>query len=155
MNTVIVLVNTVIVLDTGPLGLCSNPKQSGDNLACYQWLEGLVAQNRRIIVPEIADYEIRRELLRAGKVRGIRRLETLISTLEYLPITTVAMRKAAELWAEVRRSGMPTASNDALDGDVIVAAQALTLNTADIVVATTNVAHLVRFVPAQAWQDIL
>ena len=147
--------NTVIVLDTGPLGLVSNPKQSGDNLACYQWLEGLVAQNRRVIVPEVADYEVRRELLRAGKMRGIQRLETLVLTLEYLPISTGAMRKAAELWADVRRSGMPTASNDALDGDAILAAQALTIDTADVVVATTNVSHLVRFAPAKIWQDIL
>ena len=33
----------VIVLDTGPLGLVTNPKQSGENLACYQWLEKLIA----------------------------------------------------------------------------------------------------------------
>jgi hypothetical protein len=74
--------SAVLVLDTGPLGLVTNPKLSGESLACYEWLEGLVAQERRILVPEIADYEIRRELLRAGKTRGVRRLEIVTATLE-------------------------------------------------------------------------
>jgi predicted nucleic acid-binding protein len=147
--------SAVVVLDTGPLGLVSNPKQTGDNLACYQWLEALVSQGRRILVPEIADYEIRRELLRGGKLRGLRRLDTITTTLEYLPITTLAMRTAADLWAQARRAGQPTAGDDALDGDVIVAAQALSLGVPDIVVATTNVGHLTRFVPAKLWEDIV
>ena len=146
--------SAIIVLDTGPLGMASNPKQTGENLACYEWLESLVAQERRIIVPEIADYEVRRELLRGGKLRGLRRLDTITTTLKYLPITTSAIRLAADLWAQARRAGQPTASNDALDGDVIIAAQTLSLDVSGIVVATTNVGHLARFVPAKLWKDI-
>jgi predicted nucleic acid-binding protein len=146
--------STVVILDTGPLGLVTNPKQTGENLACYQWLEGLVAQERRIIIPEIADYEIRRELLRADKTKGLSRLETVISTLEYLPITTEAMRKAAELWAEARKEGKQTAGDAALDGDVILVAQVVTLGLSDVVIATTNVGHLSRFISAKAWRDI-
>ena len=145
---------SVIVLDTGPLGLVTNPKQSGENLACYQWMEDLIAAERRVIVPEIADYEIRRELLRAGKINGLRRLELIVSTLEYLPITTAAMRLAADIWSQTRKAGQPTASNEALDGDVILAAQALTLNESDVIVVTTNVGHLSRFVPAKTWREV-
>jgi hypothetical protein len=55
-----------------------------------------------VIVPEIADYEVRRELLRAKKERGLARLDALASRLKYLPITTAAMRQAAVFWAEAR-----------------------------------------------------
>jgi len=41
-----------------------------------------------------------------------------------------------------------------VDGDVILAAQATTLGVADVVVATTNVGHLSRFVAAEIWQQI-
>ncbi len=107
-----------------------------------------------VMVPEIADYEVRRELLRAGKIRGIERLDELIAQVNYLPITTNAMRRAAAYWADARQQGRPTAADPALDGDVILAAQAATLNWTDVVVATTNVRHLSRFVQAEIWSDI-
>ena len=61
------------------------------------------------------------------------------------------MLKAAELWAEARRSGMPTADPKELDCDVILAAQALGI---DGIVATENIGHLSRFVAAKHWYDI-
>jgi hypothetical protein len=71
-----------VLLDAGPLGLVTNPRHSPQNLACAQWLGALVAGGLRVIVPEIADYEIRRELLRAGKSRGIARLDAMANWLE-------------------------------------------------------------------------
>lgn len=61
------------------------------------------------------------------------------------------MLKAAELWAEVRKRGMPTADSKALDCDVILAAQALAV---DGLVATENVGHLSRLARAKSWRDI-
>lgn len=109
-----------------------------------------------LMVPEIADYEVRRELLRAGKAGGVARLDLLVPALGYEPITTDAMRLAAELWADARRGGRPTAPDLALDGDVILAAQAqvLAARHTDVVVATTNAKHLERFVDARLWSDI-
>jgi predicted nucleic acid-binding protein len=104
-----------------------------------------------VYVPEIADYEVRRELLRAGKTASIRRLDTLITDLDYLPLDTQTMRRAAELWAQARNLGTPTAPPEALDGDVILAAQA---ERAGGIVATENVRHLARFVTAKHWRDI-
>jgi predicted nucleic acid-binding protein len=106
-------------------------------------------------VPEIADYEIRRELLRANKTPGITRLDGLIQTVEYLPITTVAMRQAAQFWAQARQQGLATAGDNTIDADMILAAQATTLGVANFVIATTNVKHLSRFVPADLWQNIV
>ena len=60
----------VVLLDTGPLGLVTNPKRSPQSVACAQWLQAFVAHGIRVIVPEIADYEVRRELPRAKKEPG-------------------------------------------------------------------------------------
>ena len=83
-------------------------------------------------------------------------MNNLKTVLRYLPITTGVMLNAADLWAQVRNAGIATADIHALDGDVIVAAQALSLALApsEFVVATQNVKHLSRFVPANLWTNI-
>jgi predicted nucleic acid-binding protein len=148
-------VSRVVLLDAGPIGLLTNPKHSPENDACARWLQSLSNANVRILVPEITDYEVRRELLRAHKIRGLRRLDELIDLVEYLPLTTPAMRQAAELWAQARQQGQPTAGDNTIDVDMILVAQAMVLNVADAVIATTNVGHLSRFFPAATWPDIL
>jgi predicted nucleic acid-binding protein len=109
-----------------------------------------------VIIPEIADYEVRRELLRLRASAALRRLDLLGGRLEYVPLTTAAIRRAAELWAQMRQQGQPTADPQALDADVILAAQAQLAAGPDdlLTVATTNVGHLGRLVPAQLWQEI-
>ncbi len=144
----------VVVFDSGPLGIVTNPHTSSSPVAGRQWLAGLQAAGRRVVLPEIADYELRREYLRAGMANSLKLLDSLANVVEYLPLTTAAMRKAAELWAQARSVGRPTAPDHALDGDVILAAQALSLGTA-VLVATANPAHLARFVAADLWQNIV
>ena len=146
----------IVLLDAGPLGMITNPRATPENQRCRQWLEALLAGGMRVAIPEIADYEVRRELLRAGRLRGIAHLDRAKTTLEYVPITTAAMLQAADFWAQARQQGQPTAPDLALDGDVILAAQALLLAQQGdpVVIATTNVGHLSGFVPAQRWQDI-
>jgi predicted nucleic acid-binding protein len=146
-------VKDAVLLDAGPLGLVTNPKQSSKALDCTKWLQSLIAGNARVIIPEIADYEIRRELLRAEKTRGVSKLDRLVELLEYLPLTTGAMRQAAHFWAQARRQGQPTAGDKTIDADMILAEQAATLG-APSVIATTNVGHLSRFVAAELWQKI-
>ena len=148
--------STVVLLDTGPLGLVTNPRASDISRRCVRWLDSLTASNVRIVVPEIADYEVRRELLRAGKIRGIARLEALKTRTFYLPLTTEAMLQAAEFWAEARRRGRPTADPHALDGDVILAAQAAMIERGgdQPVIATTNLGHLSLFADARLWEDL-
>ena len=142
------------MLDAGPLGLVTNPKLSVESEACTQWLQTHITLGSRIIIPEIADYEVRRELVRANKKKGISRLDDLADLIEYLPITTTAMRQAAKLWAQARQQGQPTAGDKTIDGDMVLVAQAITMGDRDIVIATTNVGHLSRFITAELWQNV-
>ena len=148
--------NRLILLDSGPLGMVTNPKAQGIPLDCQRWLKSLLQRGERIANPEIADYEVRRELLRAGLLRSLRRLDSLKQTLDFIPIQSETMLLAAELWAEARNAGRPTADPKALDGDVILSAQARLLGNeeTDVIVATTNVAHLAQFTTAIDWQFI-
>src|SRR5262249_48042692 len=124
---------------------------------CRLWVTNLAAAGVRVLVPEIADYELRRELIRVNRQRGLAYLDRLATTGGYVPLTTAAMRRAAALWAPARQMGTPTAPDLALDGDVILAAQALVLAVQEadqVVIATTNPAHLQRYAPAEEWSQI-
>jgi predicted nucleic acid-binding protein len=146
----------LVFLDSGPLGLLANPRGRSRSDQCRRWVKDLVAAGVRVFVPEISDYEVRRKLIHIQASAGIRRLDQVKSTLDYAPITTDVMLKAADLWAAARSAGLPTAGPDALDGDCILAAQALlSVGPSDTVtVATDNLAHLSRFVAAQLWETI-
>jgi predicted nucleic acid-binding protein len=145
------------ILDTGPVGMISNPNGKPANTRCLRWAQSLVLAGHRVIIPEIADYEVRRELLRLGRAKGLARLDMLKGIFHYAPLTTDVMLQAAELWADARRRGKPTAAPEALDGDVILAAQALMAGGPGdtVIVATGNVGHLGRFVDARIWDQIL
>jgi hypothetical protein len=106
----------IILLDSTPVGLITNPKATPLAIECQQWLNSLLDRQYHVVLPEIINYEVRRELLRANKINSIRRLDTLKSELAYLPITTEVMLKAEEMWAQVRQQGKPTADNQALNG---------------------------------------
>ena len=147
-----------VVLDSEPLGLLTHPVRTARILACDQWVTDLLAAGVRVVVPEIIDYELRRELLRANKSASIALLDAFNQAVgdRYLPLTTECLRSAASLWSRVRQQGIPTTDPKALDIDVILAAQALSLNMPliEFVVATSNANHLSRFVIADTWQNI-
>ena len=144
----------IILLDTTLLGLLTHPNPSATAIACKEWFDLHSGQGTRFVVPEIADYELRRELLRANKKHGLANLDLLLRQIEYLPLTTAAMRQAAWFWAQARQQGQPTANDNTIDGDVILAAQSATLNNPNVIIATANLKHLSRFVPAELWENI-
>ena len=146
-----------LLLDTNILTRLCHPHKD-INFAVNEWLEQLLGLSPfTVIIPEIADYEVRRGLmhvaLKSGQptTRSLLRLDLLTEKLEYLPLNTATMRRAAGLWAESRLAGQPTADDAALDGDVLLAAQALEVSG---VVVTENIRHLSRFVESCRWQDI-
>jgi len=152
----------LIVLDSSPLSLVTQRRGVVRADECRNWVTAHLARGARVLVAEIIDYELRRELLRARKASSIARLDDFIShpQILYSPLTTEVMRAAAQLWADVRQKGMPTADVLALDIDCILGAQALTMASflsippADVVVATSNVSHLSCFVNAELWEKI-
>jgi predicted nucleic acid-binding protein len=152
------IVARIILLDSGPLGLAANRPSNTKVRQCLTWLARLEMSGARIVLPEIADYEVRRELLRARVTGGIRRLDQLKSRYVYLPITTPAILKAAQFWAEVRQQGVPTASPDSLDADCIVAGMAAVAGRQGdtVTIATNNIIHLSRFsgIDAREWLTI-
>jgi hypothetical protein len=153
----------IIALDSGPVGLaCDNPKKPFIR-RFVNWMIRVLEDGRTmIILPEVADYEVRRKLLaNPDGQASISRLDDLIKPgglLVYVPINTASMRTAARLWSEAKRGGYSTADDKALDGDVILAAQALEyIGTGDrLVVATGNESDLARYVGKRArhWEAI-
>lgn len=144
----------VLVLDTGPAGKIAHPRIAPD---LSHWLLTSLAAGDTIVLPEIVDYELRRnfllEIARGHYTfrRSLERLDQLRTTLAFLPLNSAAMIQAAELWAYMRAKGKPTADRQALDGDVILAAQAL--QVAGIVV-TENIGHLAELTEARTWQEL-
>jgi hypothetical protein len=151
----------LILLDSGPLGLVVRAPSKPQVVRCVTWLKTISATGATVVIPEIAHSEVRRELFRIRAVGSLRRLEYYLDPsdgLKRLTLTTVAIIKAAEFWAFLRQSGIPTSSPDSLDADAILAGQAaLAGQPGDTVtVATTNLAHLSRFpgIDAQIWDQI-
>jgi predicted nucleic acid-binding protein len=152
-------VSRFLLLDSGPLGLLTHPQRTAEAIAIIEWVSRCILSGTRIMVPAIVYYEIRRELLRAKKTFGIGRLDAFVNAApgRYLPLSDGALRLAAELWAQARQAGRPTAEPKALDIDVIIAAQALSFgpSPSEVVVVTSNPKHLSQFVTAQNWTEIL
>jgi predicted nucleic acid-binding protein len=145
----------IVLLDSGPLGRLTSPKATRANLEYHTWVQLLLKSHVRVLVPEICDYEIRRELLRrqrrGERVEALGILDGLRRSLGFLPLDSSIMLRAAELWADARNAGQPTAPPDSLDCDVILAAQAIEVGG---VIATENVGHLSRYGVAKYWRDV-
>lgn len=141
-----------IALDSSPVSTLCHPDEGQPEVkALRAWLEARLVAGATIYVPAIVDYEVRRDILRRRNQKSLQRLDALGLQLEYLPLTTEMLRRAAELWALARQQGFAPAPPEALDADVILAAQAESVGAT---VATNNIRHLARFVPADLWQNI-
>jgi predicted nucleic acid-binding protein len=144
------------LLDSGPLGLATNPKDSPDAQRCKAWLRECLSAGSRVMIPQVIGYEVRRELLRVGKLKGIAQLDALADRLGTIPVDERVWNLAAEMWARARQEGRPTASNAALDIDVILAATAIVASEdgSTVVVVTDNVGHLGRYVDGRDWRTL-
>ena len=146
----------IILLDTGPLGLITHPLVSAESDDCNRWMQRQITVGVRVLVAGISDYELRREMLLNGNTNGLIKLNNLNAVVGFDPITTAVMNQAAIFWSQARRMGKPTASDAALDGDMILSAHASLIagRGHNLTVATTNVKHLNLFCSAFLWTDI-
>ncbi len=146
----------IVLLDTGPLGLITHPKASHESDRCNRWMRDQMLKGMRILVPGISDYELRREMLLNNATKGLAKLDALRKVVGFVPVTTAVMDQAAAFWADARKLGKPTASDSALDGDMILSAHAFLISKEghEVVVATTNVKHLDIFCDARLWTNI-
>lgn len=105
--------------------------------------------DHEILLSEVADYELRRELLRLDSKLSIQRLDELTREIQYVPMTTATWRAAAKLWAEQRRAGRPT--GDGLDADRLIATQARE-EAAGVI--TLNERHFTGIVDVFTWESV-
>ncbi len=157
----------VILLDSFPLS-CTGKREPAPGVPltlseeCHRWIRDCVAAGHQILAPAICYYEVLREMERLGASSQIQRIRHFCFATpgRFLSISDEHLERAARLWAKARNQGTPTASNEALDGDVILAAQMQSLmqrqglDATQCVLATTNVGHLSLFVNAQLWSEI-
>lgn len=135
---------TIILLDTGVLGKICHKKISDNVIKVLNYLQ---QQKIGLRVPEICDYELRRNLLLENLDKSIRKLNKFRRTARLLFFDTNTMIIASEIWADIRKQGNPTENKDSLDGDVILAAQAYQLKAyyAEVIILTTNPKDIAKF----------
>ncbi len=152
----------IVLLDSGVIGNICNPYAHPLRQQLDNWLFGLMARGAYIASSTICDFEVRRSLklteIKGSTVTGIPNLDTLNTLVDFIPVDLEIISLAADLWARARHEGVPTAANDRLDADLIICATSQALAQKypgrNVIVATTNVKHLSRFVSAATWQEI-
>lgn len=154
------------LLDSGPLGLLTHPNANERADECKRWLARFLFEGHTALVPEITYYELRREqrrteLKKGQPSQGLINLETLAADTGFVPITSATMHMASDLWTQARHANLQGAADAALDGDMILCAQARLLDPAEwgadgatVIIATEDVKHLQYFADARHWHDI-
>jgi predicted nucleic acid-binding protein len=154
----------IVFLDTGVLGLITNPNDSAEARDCKRWFEKMVARSANLFTSEICVYEAKRGLLlnlKQGKeAGGLQNLERLREDgfADFLPVTEDVSHKAAEIWAQAKFENKPLDHPEGLSADSIICAHWELLNEESpgqfVIVATTNVKHIRLFAKADVWRNI-
>ena len=143
----------VIVLDTFPLSsVAKREPVAGAALTaldrCREWVIGSLEAGHRIVTPAVAYYEVLRELERLSATARIARLRTFCRDVpgRYLSLSDANLDLAARLLATARNAGLPTASLEALDCDVLLAAQ-----VSELAASVRKLSIGLRHFPSDFW----
>ncbi len=153
----------IVILDSGVLSLLASPiretseAEDSEIYRCREWFDSLLAKAVYIVTSDISDYEVRRELIRIQS-QGLEILDNLRNTIDFLPLTTEVMIKAAELWANARQNHISTADDKNIDADMIITAQWMILQNEfpgrRVLIATKNLRHMKIFAQDNALEWI-
>jgi len=150
----------IVLLDSSPLGMLTNPNNTNKTKAITKWAISLRRAKVSIIVPEICDYELRRSLIRRNNQKAISKLDYLNRNFGYLVLDTKTLQLAARFWADLRNKGLATTGDKELDCDVILAAQAVIVSQKPenigerVIIASENLKHITRLADADTWKNI-
>lgn len=150
-----------LVLDSTPLGLLVQKLGDAEGAACKTWLVRLEAFGCRFFVPEIADFALRRVLLRSGETAALARLDAFVAAEpdRFLPLATPALRLAATLWAQGPPRDKRRPPPSSLTEDCVLAAQARLLvstvrGLSPLLIATDHPERFRSLAPAHLWREI-
>lgn len=153
----------IVFLDSGVIGLLSNPNKRDRAIACEDWLYGLFAKGVYVVSSDICDYEVRRNLVLESmrfekRLQPLTYLDELHDFIDFLPVTSKILISASDVWAKSRLQGQAMSNGASIDVDAIICAHWELLKeefpSRYVVVATTNVRHLSRFTEAFDWESI-
>ncbi len=94
-----------VLLDSERLGMASKPAHKSGVGECLDWIARLRRTGTIVVIPEIIRYEIRRDLLRAGALSGLARIDDLATRLVYLPLNRASDQpvQGVKIGGDVRR----------------------------------------------------
>jgi predicted nucleic acid-binding protein len=148
----------IVLLDAGPLGLLVVPGEHGPGGEARRWVAELITSGVSVLLPDVVRYEVCRELKRRQATAKLARLKLAVQNIARAEHTIEAWDRAEDFWAMVRMNRLPTAPDDSLDGDCLLAGIAATVGSPgdEVVVATMNMAHLNRFpgIDAREWRNV-
>lgn len=134
----------LILLDSAPLGYLCNPR----NIEKTRFFKNKLKDLEVILyLPEIIDYELRRNLELEGFSKSINLLDQFRQRHQILWLESDDFLKAAELWSWCRKEGYATTENKGIDIDVILVSQALSQlrNFYKVIILTADIGDLSIF----------
>jgi predicted nucleic acid-binding protein len=137
-----------LLLDTNVLARLCHPTAYRD---VQRWFRELLERGDsapEILIPVLADYEIRRAFLTRGASASLEQLDRIEAVARTLPVTPQATRMAAELRSKL---GCPPGA-DLSDADLVIVAQAQ-LEQAVLVTSDRAIKELANVV-AKDWDAV-
>lgn len=157
----------LLVLDTGPLGLLTNPNKTEKPEACRHWFENMAQNGARVAVPQTSYEEVCIGIQHAHTVHGIDRLNKFVNEVYdrnlWIATNRVVTMEAERLQESTKTRGKMTGDPNELNPDCkIAAACKLAPQLLDdipqgtrCVVVTDNIKHYKQIeVECYKWQDL-